>query len=477
MNNIVSILKDKIKESDIEDSIDLAYYFGEFLFYNELPVFDVSLIEEYLIERVTQKNNSFCFQEFENKGDLFLVTQPYITGGHTRLMENLSLMIDSEKHLLITRGVDNFTKQRLGAYFSQINTLYRSRDEESTEYVYRLVKELVNYNRLILNIHPEDIFSVIACGIAKKIKNSLKVFFVNHADHAFTYGASVADFWFEISLYGREVDKLRNIKGKKTFIGIPINKPDSIFFDRVEYPKLDNATNFISAASYVKYKPCRKSKIFPLLYMILTEKSNSSIKIIGVNIFKNYWWWIPKLRFCKRLITYRSLPYDDYIRATSEADYYIDSYPMPGGTAFVEQFIQGIPCIGLKSDFFGYTPLECVKKKSCAEVIDMLRNPPRQDEIISIQERIFSVHGFSQVKKRFVGAIDTGEIYSNPMIEYIEDTGIRDFHKKRFTFSARYLIFLYKLDRIVFLKSLFLAKPLSIIKMSFFAVYQYVKYR
>ena len=46
--------------------------------------------------------------------------------------------------------------------------------------------------------------------------------------------------------------------------------------------------------------------------------------------------------------------YDEYLRLTGGSDYYIDSHPMPGGTAFVEQFLKGKPCIGLKSKFFGY---------------------------------------------------------------------------------------------------------------------------
>ena len=78
------------------------------------------------------------------------------------------------------------------------------------------------------------------------------------------------------------------------------------------------------------------------------------------------------------------------------------------------------------------------------------------------------MHGFSQVKKRFIDTIDNGNVYSNPMNEYIENTGIRKFYNKRFVFSASSLIFLYKSDKKTFLKFLLLAKPLSIIKIVFF---------
>lgn len=477
MNKIISILRSKILESDIDDSVDFAFFLGEILSYNGIPFFDMSSIEEDLVQRLNINKNYNFLQDYQSEDDLFIVSEPYITGGHTRLMENLSLMIDGEKHLLITRHVDDITKKRLSNFFTSINTCYRAKGELSTEYIGRLVNELVKYNRLILNIHPDDIFTVIACGVAKKINKSLKVFFVNHADHIFTYGASVADYWFEISLYGGQVDELRDIKGERSFIGIPINKEDSAFFKKMKYPDLDNASNFVSAGSRLKYKPYKKFKIFPLLGQILKEKKSSSVNIIGANIFRDYWWWLPKAKFFNRLIINKSLPYEIYIKATCNADYYIDSHPMPGGTAFVEQFIEGVPCIGLKSDFFGYTPLECFKKKNITEIIEMLKNPPSEDEIRNIQERVFSVHGFSQVKKRFLGTIVAGESFSNPMLDYIERTEIRSFYGKKLIFSNEFFVFLYNLDKILLFKMLFITKPISILRMPFLKVYRYIQYR
>ena len=98
---------------------------------------------------------------------------------------------------------------------------------------------------------------------------------------------------------------------------------------------------------------------------------------------------------------------------TKKAECYIDSYPMPGGTAFVEQFLNGIPCIGLKSNFFGYTPLEKIKKDSVEEIIYQLKNPPPEEEIKIIQELIFKVHGFSQVRNTLKNFI----VSNNPMVK------------------------------------------------------------
>ena len=90
----------KIQNSDINESIDFSYYFGETLLNNQIPIFDVSNLEEKLIEKTYSNINNISSFNIENKGFLFVITEPYITGGHTRLMENLALMLHENKELI-----------------------------------------------------------------------------------------------------------------------------------------------------------------------------------------------------------------------------------------------------------------------------------------------------------------------------------------------------------------------------------------
>lgn len=454
----------KIQNSDINESIDFSYYFGETLLNNQIPIFDVSNLEEKLIEKTYSNINNISSFNIENKGFLFVITEPYITGGHTRLMENLALMLDENKELIVTKGMKAEVKNRLNNFFPKIIECYRDISEDSVSYINKLINNFIKYDSIILNIHPQDIYSVIACGIAKKIKKNLKVYFVNHADHAFTYGITVADFWFEISLLGSKIDDLRNMKANRTFLGIPINKSDSDFFKNVNYTSLLHSTNFMTAASSIKYKPFNNQSIFPLINKLLTSNKNFSVSVIGVDIIRNYWWWFIKLRFFNRLKLYKSLPYEKYMEITKKADCYIDSHPMPGGTAFVEQFLNGIPCIGLKSDFFGYTPLEKIKRDRVEEIIEMIKKPS-QEEIKSIQELIFEVHGFSQVKDRFICIIKKGTIYTNPMTNYIKNQDLIFFNKGKNEFSIDFMKFLLKYDKNLFIKIILTLTPLLLIKL------------
>ncbi|WP_323658122.1 hypothetical protein [Aliarcobacter butzleri] len=460
---MINLFMNKIQNSDINESIDFSYYFGETLFNNQIPLFDISNLEEKLIEKTYSNINNISSFNIENKGFLFVITEPYITGGHTRLMENLALMLHENKELIVTKDMKVEVKNRLNNFFPKIIECYRDLSEDSLSYINKLINNFIKYDSIILNIHPEDIYSVIACGISKKIKKSLKIYFVNHADHAFTYGATVADFWFEISLLGNKIDNLRNMKANRTFLGIPINKSDSDFLNNINYKLLSNSINFMTAASSIKYKPLNNQSIFPLINKLLKSNKNFSVSVIGVDIIKNYWWWFIKLRFFNRLKLYKSLPYEKYMEITKKAECYIDSYPMPGGTAFVEQFLNGIPCIGLKSNFFGYTPLEKIKKNSVEEIIYQLKNPPPEEEIKSIQELIFKVHGFSQVKSRFKNTLELSMIFDNPMKDNIKKQEL-EFLTNNINISVDFFKFLLRNDKFFCIKILFTLSSLVILK-------------
>ena len=462
--NLINLFMNKINNSEISESIDFSYYFGETLLINQIPLFDISNLEEKLIEKTYSNINNISSFNIENKELLFVITEPYITGGHTRLMENLALMLDENKELIVTKGMKAEVKNRLNNFFPKIIECYRDISEDSVSYINKLINNFIKYDSIILNIHPQDIYSVIACGIAKKIKKNLKIYFVNHADHAFTYGITVADFWFEISLLGSKIDDLRNMKANRTFLGIPINKPDSDFFKNVNYTSLLHSTNFMTAASSIKYKPFNNQSIFPLINKLLTSNKNLSVSVIGVDIMRNYWWWFIKLRFFNKLKLYKSLPYEKYMEITKKADCYIDSHPMPGGTAFVEQFLNGIPCIGLKSNFFGYTPLEKIKKNSVEEIIYQLKNSPLEEEIKSIQELIFEVHGFSQVRNRFRNTLKNFIVSNNPMVDNIENKDLTFFTNKNINISVGFFKFLLKNDKLLCIRVLFIVSPMIFIK-------------
>ncbi|MCZ5946405.1 hypothetical protein O5162_02755 [Escherichia coli] len=104
------------------------------------------------------------------------------------------------------------------------------------------------------------------------------------------------------------------------------------------------------------------------------------------------------------------------------ADIYLDSYPIPGGTAFVEQFFLGKKCAGYISPQQGYTPLENIKCDITSSELNKINN-------VDIIEKIKYVHSFDNVKNRFLSAINKQVMTTINWDYYYKWTGDINFFK------------------------------------------------
>ncbi|GIU37051.1 hypothetical protein TUM4637_36020 [Shewanella hafniensis] len=398
----IDYYKAEIYQLPIDKALEQAEQLGLLLRVNEVGIYSLNDVELFLIDKI------FTDLQFEhdvaNKTThdevIFIATELYHTGGHTRLMERLATFLDFKPDLLITKKPQASIIERENVFFSKIHD-GSDGDYSVMEKIAFLLKVVLQYDIVVINTHPEDIYSIVACGLAKRIKRDIKIHFVNHADHTFSYGSSISDVWYEISDYGVAVDAKRGLKAKKCFLGIPI---DTSKQNSESSYKFENGDLILSAASAGKYKPNNQKSIMPLVSALLDKYDMSTFQIIGVNVFTNYWWWAIKLKYWNRLTLCKSLPYEEYIKATSAAKLYIDSHPFPGGTAFAEQFLQGRLCVGLKTTYTGYTPLEVFKKECVDDVLEEI-NFISDKSIVEVKKQIESIHSFASVKVRFLDAI------------------------------------------------------------------------
>ncbi len=424
----IEAIKDLIFNSDIHQSIELAVCFIRDINTSDYYDLNVTDVERALIEKVNETNSiSFEIEDKEGNNVLFIISEGYTTGGHTRLMENLSQMIPNKPTVLITRPTEQSVITRFENYFEQIITCFKDKSNDDVNYINSLAKEIVKHDKVILNTHPDDLHTVIACDIAKRLNKELKVYFVNHADHVATYGVTVSDIWYEISLSGQQLDKSRGIlpETQISFLGIPINKPRSSFFKIVNYNYSPDGNRFLTAASSNKYELDDNATMIPLLVKILAMNSKNQVSIISSGLEFNPFFKKLKKKYIDRVRFYSSLPYDDYINLSKDTDFYIDSYPMPGGTAFVEQFLHGKPCIGLQTKFYGYTPLELIKRNTIDEALELLTTTPSDSFLNKLNSKILEVHGFDKVKERFLLNLYDDILFKNPMNDYIDFRDIK----------------------------------------------------
>ena len=418
MKTIFSDMKNAIlNEPCINSALSLARVYGNLLWFADVGVYDASEIEAALISRcnidlgLPQSNVDLAVRS----SVLHVITEPYVSGGHTRLMEKLASMHAEPVDLLITRQASNAALVRVSSFFEnviQINPM------TPLETVAEIARVLAGYEKVVLHIHPDDIYCVVACGLIAA-RQRAKIFFVNHADHVFSFGSSVADFYFELSSYGRRLDGLKTFRGEKSFLGIPIQMPVSLQ-DMSFAPGRYEELRFITAGSDIKFKPVKGLKLSTLLDRILTEYPNSTVRVVGSNLRTAYWWWLLKLKYRERFSVNSAMPYAEYQIAMTSADFFIDSYPIPGGTAFAEQYVAGRRCVGLISPLQGYSPADLLKRSTVEQVMNSISTYQHSSKIFQLIEHVNAIHN---VKARYLACIEGGIVCENLLDSHCEWSG------------------------------------------------------
>ncbi|MBC3199452.1 group 1 glycosyl transferase [Pseudomonas poae] len=414
MSRLRSSIRDLIlTQKDINKSLELAEVYGSMLWAVDSGVYDDPELEDILTERcmgAIQKGET----HLPLKDCIHIISEPYLIGGHTRLMEQLSTMHPEKPDLLITRQSDERAIERTKNFFNEsILVEHRTPFQKISE----IIESLKAYERVILHIHPDDIHAVIACRILKKITGA-KIFFVNHADHVFTYGSTVADVYFEISVFGKHRDMKKTISGGKSFLGIPLS--NQLVIKKHHLPEREDILNFFSAASPFKFKPIKGYDPRPTIHRVLSEFKNSTFWIVGANPYTNIWWWPLKIKYWRRFKILSSVPYAGYLKLLERADFYVDSYPIPGGTAFAEQLVSGRRCVGLRAPIQGYSPADNLKSES---VDDLIASILQFDNDESVIELVCSVNGYEAVKSRYLACLYSNMLCANELEKHVVWTG------------------------------------------------------
>ena len=414
MSRLLSSIRDLIlTRKDINKSVELAEVYGAILWAVDKGVYDDPELEDILTGRcmdIVQIGEA----DLPSKDCIHLISEPYLIGGHTRLMEQLATMHVEKPDLLITRQSDERAIERTRSFFNECASLQPGTPLQK---VAEIIECLKSYKRVVLHIHPDDIVAVIACRILKTISGA-KIFFVNHADHVFTYGSTVADVYFEISTFGLHRDMKKTISGDKSFLGIPLST--QLVLKKHRLPDKEDALNFFSAASPFKFKPVKGYDSRPTIQRVLSEFKRSTFWIVGANPYTNIWWWPLKLRYWSRFKILSSVPYASYLTLLEKADFYVDSYPTPGGTAFAEQLVSGRRCVGLRAPIQGYSPADNLKSKS---IDDLMMSILQCDNDESVIESVCAVNGYDAVKSRYRACLYDNILCANELEKHVAWTG------------------------------------------------------
>jgi len=223
-----------------------------------------------------------------------------------------------------------------------------------------------NSDAVILHIHPEDVIAMTAFGIA----GGPPVLLVNHADHAFWLGCSVADLVLDIRTSGQLWTKQARGVNRTAILPLPlVKKHDEIPCDlhqkrafRKELGIPEDATLLLTVGSGHKYKPMRGLDFVETALAILRDVPNAFLIAVGPR--DEGVWRAARQKTGGRLLALGPQP--DSTVFCNAADLYLEGFPAGSLTALLEAGEAGLACVRapracippVSSDSFGIDGLD-----------------------------------------------------------------------------------------------------------------------
>lgn len=353
------VIKDiALSKASLDETLDWGKLYGQVLSENFTSIYRDDDLEVAIVSRYLRANKIAPPDSFLD-GEIHVITEPYASGGHTRLMERI-VSVRGGGDVLVARYFEDI-KDRLrvdeSIFVYHRESGYRFKDS---------VEVLKNYKTIFLHIHPFDLESAAAAGVISKVTGA-RIIFVNHADHLFSFGFAHADVVAEVSLFGMAVNQAVRHNDSR-LMGIPLDEAVPL---EVKQWKSGDMT-ILSGGSGFKFRPMNGDSFPDVVQRILEQIPNAKMIVIGPGL-NDSWWNRAKKRYPTRLKVVPLLPYQEYLELMESVDVYIDSFPMSGGTALPEVRSKGKAITGLLTPVQGYTPWDAVRYNSAEELIRELK--------------------------------------------------------------------------------------------------------
>jgi hypothetical protein len=209
--------------------------------FNQLPQLD-ALVQSIGLKVFDEiKNNNKNIRIKDGEINLFLASEIYLTGGHTRLIEDLTSSTHSANILVLTDLFDRYSTGNLfvDQLSNKINApivILPQGDKLS---------KLINLQKLILTLgvrsinimaHHHDVISYAAC-----IENlNIPQYYYHHADHNPTLGATIAHYCHYDFFISNMV--MCNKAGYVNPLYMPLSSP-SRFYENDSFDIINTATS------------------------------------------------------------------------------------------------------------------------------------------------------------------------------------------------------------------------------------------
>lgn len=291
---------------------------------------------------------------FKPNSFLHIMTQGYLSGGHTRVVERwIEQAQDNQSHsVLFTVGQDDELPRLEKAVSKTKGQLYFLDQklclEDKVNYIRKLASE---YEYIVLHVHMDDPLPLIAFSCKNFVR---PIMFYNHASHQFWLGKSIADLVLDIENNDIVTSKYRGISNN-IFLGVPTNTvihqktQEDIVKARTELGLPLDKNIILTAGNNTKYMPIGDFS-YSDIFLKLKNQNNFFI-VIGVNP-KDQFWQKIKAELGDNIIIYKTIDFEQgFLNYLIAADLFLDSYPLCGGTVVIDAISVGTPVLSLESAY------------------------------------------------------------------------------------------------------------------------------
>lgn len=281
---------------------------------------------------------------------LHVLTEGYETGGHTRLMARWMERDCTSVHSVVAlepfrhttpEWVEETTKKTGGWYYSlngsNLGLCGRAKVLRDMAYSWADV--------VVLHIHQYDPIAMMAFGI----KGGPPVIFLNHADHTFWLGVSIADIVANIRPVAQQASFHRRGCLRNGILPIPLVVPAEPLYTREkakEILKIDKDTIvLLSIASAYKYCSSGVLDFGQTLLKIINKYPNVVGLVVGPDDSGK--WEQLKIRSNNRI---RAVGIQKDLEVYHcAADIYLDSFSLGSLTASLEAGLHKLPIVSLSN--------------------------------------------------------------------------------------------------------------------------------
>ena len=339
---------------NLEKAAVLVKQAGDYAYHSH-PGFFVSPRLELILREIANKLNGRAAiqvppKNTEKKNIMHVLSQGYAASSHIRTIERWICMDSESVHSVIVTLNSITVPQSLkdaaihaGGWYATLDTAKYSLCKKA-----KILRNAAAMwaDVIVLHIHPHDPVVPIAFGVA----GDQPVVFVNHADHAFTIGMSVADIIADHRAVGQEITLSRRNMNNSFRLPIPLSIPQNLPDKQTAKRELgidEDRIVFLTIASPHQLVACGEYSFSHLIRELINRHPNIEILVVGPSDIGE---WTQLKRLSNGRIRVFDIP-QNLNKFYSAADIYLDSLPVGSLAAALEAGALGIPVAGLATDF------------------------------------------------------------------------------------------------------------------------------